>query len=86
LQLLWVLADIVWGGGYCIWKRVRTHAGAVACVWPHVAHPPQIPSEPRKILEARKRFMEESFGAGRKAEAEVQRLLIELMKVIQMRG
>lgn len=28
--------------------------------------------------------MEESFGAGRKAEAEVQRLLIELMKVIQM--
>ena len=28
--------------------------------------------------------MEESFGAGRKAEAEVQRLLMELMKVIQM--
>ena len=22
-SVLWVLADIVWGGGYCIWKRVR---------------------------------------------------------------
>jgi hypothetical protein len=61
---------------------VRCPAREVANFGSHFAHSPQVASEPRKILEARKRFLEESFAGGRSAEAEVQRLLNELMKVI----
>jgi hypothetical protein len=37
--------------------------------------------EPRKILEMRKRFLEEKFGSGQKAEAEIQKLLASLLQV-----
>jgi hypothetical protein len=43
----------------------------------------QIASEPRKILETRKRFMEQAFTSTQVAEAEVQRLLHALMQVRQ---
>ena len=29
-SVLWVVADIVWGGGFCIWKRVRACANFFA--------------------------------------------------------
>jgi hypothetical protein len=37
-------------------------------------------AEPRKILETRKRFLEEKFGSGQKAEAEVQKLMVALLQ------
>ena len=41
----------------------------------------QVASEPRKILEVRKRFLDEKFGAGRRAEAVVQGLIVELLQL-----
>jgi hypothetical protein len=43
----------------------------------------QVASEPRKILETRKKFLEQTFTSGQKAEAEVQRLLRALVQVRQ---
>jgi hypothetical protein len=40
----------------------------------------QIASEPRKILETRKRFLDCKFTAAQKAEADVQRLLNALLQ------
>jgi hypothetical protein len=47
----------------------------------HVTHSSQLQVEPRKILETRKRFLEEKFGSSQKAEAEVQKLLVALLQV-----
>ncbi len=107
-SVLWVLADIVWGGGYCIWKRVSfprsftfifvflLWSWSSLCVVLALPFPSftvafthlytrdtshKIASEPRKILETRKRFLETAFTAAQKAEAEVQRLLNALLQV-----
>ena len=41
----------------------------------------QVAPEPRKILEARRRFLDENFSAGRRAEAAVQGLILELLQL-----
>ena len=54
----------------------RPHAfPALFHLIPTLTTRPQMASEPRKIMETRKRFLEEKFPAGRKAEAVVQGLL-----------
>ena len=87
-SVLWVLADIVWGGGHCIWKRVRAALSMLTSFefrFGHVAHDACVlqmaQPEPRKILETRKRFLEEKFSSGQKAEAEIQKLLASLLQV-----